>query len=507
MELNTVRQDIAFNKTVFNCETEQSVESEIMLPDYYGDIKRILKCISSPQIHNRKISGETLFIDGNCALTLVFVDADNRICGYSYDLPFKKSININPVGENADIFVRAEAGYCNCRAVTPRKAEYRGTVKLSVKISQTDYESIVTDVDLDGIQLKRENCPATNPLAHSEKVVVFEEDLELDRNDTLIKSVFRKSVYGVIEECKMLGSKAAVKGDLIVKILYTDENDKFITYDGKIPFNQIVDINADGDDCRCDALVNINSYEIKPRTNISGEARSFSLESKMVISVTASCDNDISAVTDIYSLQKPVKFSLSDITLKKLINGVKEKYICTKAMEFSENTFGTVIDLSSYAKVINHKIADGELKIEGTVTVCFLLTDTDGEPQYFERDIDFDYIHPLTDGISDLTAECNVFAESLSYTITSDSKIEVRVELSVECTVFSVSKRNVLTDIEICEDCEVPKKNAPITVYYCDAGESAWDIAKKYNCDYAQLLKTNDVECEIIPTAKMLLIV
>lgn len=507
MDINITKQDIAFCETVFDSVLEQSIDTEIMLPDYCGEVSRILKCLTLAQINNKKLSGNEVSIDGNCSLTVIYADNENRICSYIYDQPFKKNITVGECDSACDISVTACPDFSNCRAITPRKIDYRGTVKLSLKICKNIAKSIITDADCSYLQLKRENCPATNPLGFSQKTVVFEEDLELDRNDTLIKSVFRKCVYCVIEECKILGSKAVVKGDLIVKILYTDENDKFMTYDGKIPFNQLVDINADGDDCRCDAKIDIVSYEIKPRINISGEARSFSLDCKLLINVTASCENDISVITDIYAIDTPLDFTLSEINLKKLLSGVKEKYICTKSLDFSEKTFGTIIDMWSSAKVLNSKKIEKELSLDGTVTVCFLLKDANGEPQFFERDIDFTYTHPLSVDFDNITAECNAFAESISYTITSDAKIDVRVELAIECSLFGISRLNVLTDLEFADNKEPFKKKAPIIVYYCDAGESAWDISKKYRQNYTQFLNINAIDSDIIETPKMLLIV
>jgi hypothetical protein len=44
MELSITRQPVAINETVLDTSVEQSVECDVLLPDYCPDILRILTC-------------------------------------------------------------------------------------------------------------------------------------------------------------------------------------------------------------------------------------------------------------------------------------------------------------------------------------------------------------------------------------------------------------------------------------------------------------------------------
>ena len=57
MDFNMQKQKLICDELWQEVSTQQSVETEITLPDYCSDIKRILKCIMTPGITNVSVSG------------------------------------------------------------------------------------------------------------------------------------------------------------------------------------------------------------------------------------------------------------------------------------------------------------------------------------------------------------------------------------------------------------------------------------------------------------------
>ncbi len=103
--------------------------------------------------------------------------------------------------------------------------------------------------------------------------MVIEEELELGRGGSAIRSVIRSDARAVIDESKIMGGKAVIKGDIIVNALYCTEEDTVGLYENSVPFHQMVDIDVQGDDCVCNADADIMDCSLKPRTNLSGEAK------------------------------------------------------------------------------------------------------------------------------------------------------------------------------------------------------------------------------------------
>ncbi len=500
MEMNITRQGIRTGETLFEKNIEQAVDTDFMLPDYCADIVRVLKCRMCPRILSKSVTADNLIVDGVAAITLIYCDENKKICSFEQEVPFQKSITLGLEGKDCNVSVCANSEYLNCRPVTSRRVDAHGVVTLKVTVTGCRSTEIITDIDAEGMQIKRGFCPATNPISTTEKIVIIEEELELALGKGNIISILRNDVTPVIDECKLIGSKAVVAGDVMINALYCTAEGNAEIYENKIPFNQIIDVGTEGDDCKCSAKIDVMSCTLKPRTNISGECKSFSFEAKLCITANVSCDNDLPLIYDAFNTVKPIKIDKQKVAFKKLESTYSERFLCKKVLEFSENSFGSVIDMWCEEKINGSKIKDGNLLAYGTVLICILLRDIDGEPQYYERAVDFEYKHNVEVNAAGLTAEVIAKTASKAYTIQGDSKLEARIELLVSVAYYREKGENVITEVEVLTEGEPICKKAPITVYFAEKGEEVWDIAKRYNSSPNEISNLNKIESERIET-------
>ena len=75
MELSLERKPITVNETILDINTEQAVESDMLLADYYPRISRILRCCVETSVDQAVVSGERLIVDG-VALCRVFYKSE-----------------------------------------------------------------------------------------------------------------------------------------------------------------------------------------------------------------------------------------------------------------------------------------------------------------------------------------------------------------------------------------------------------------------------------------------
>ncbi len=506
MEITVSKQAATVNCTLFEQSTEQAIDTDFTLPDYCPDIERVLKCRVVPRLISKSISGDTLNIDGVATATLIYCDSEGKLCGFEHEVPFKKSVTVGSVGENSCIFVSLVPDYMNCRAVTQRKMDIHGVISVKIKITGTESREIITDAEAEGIQLKSGSCPATSPLGFSEKNVMIEEELELGRGSAAVRSVLRSDARAVVDECKMVGNKAVIKGDVVVNALYCTEEGTTELYENRIPFNQVLELGVEGENCRCEARVQVLSCLLRPRTNLSGEAKSLAAECRLSVMAFASCDNDIPVLYDAFCTKHELKLTTADIAVKKLESTLSERYMCKKTLDFSENTFGSVVDLWCESKVGKVQITGGVLTVDGTVNICFIALDTENMPQYYERSVDFEYTHNIDCDSKELTAMADIALIGAAYTVLSESRLEVRVELGISAGIYLSRKECVITDLEMSDEPIASKKRAPLMVYFAESGEQVWDISKRYGANCGDLMTVNELKEETLTRPTMLLI-
>ncbi len=506
MELNITKQAVTTNETLFEQTVEQAIDTDFTMPDYCPDIVRILKCKMTPRISSKNIIGDTLTIDGTTVVTVIYSDENNKICSFENEVDFQKILPIGEVDDNSCVRLSISQDYANCRAVTQRKIDIHGVLSVKIKITCHKSKEIITDIDCEGMQLKSGSCPATNPLGFSEKIVVIEEDLELSRSSGAIKSILRSEARAIVEQCKLIGNKAVVKGDITINALYCTDEGAVEKYENRIPFNQILDLNVEGDECECDAELKIMSCILKPRTNLSGEARSFAFECKLSIVAMASCDNDIPVIYDAFCTKHDMEIEKCRVQFKKLDSTLNERYMCKKTLEFSENTFGTVVDMWCENKIGQSKIVGGKLSLNGTTIICLLVYDGDGCPQYYERSVDFEYNNNIQSSGENLIADAKITTSSCAYTVIGENKMEARIELCISAQIFKVKDESVIMNSSVNSAPTNRCKKAPMVVYYAQSGEKIWDIAKEYNSSCSDIMMVNKIEDDALNKACILLI-
>ena len=506
MEMNITKQSISSYETIFEQTIEQAIDTDFTMPDYFPSMVRILNCKMVPEIASKNVINDTLSIDGSVLITVIYTDDEKKIRSYDQLIDFQKSIPVGELGDNPQIHISIAQDYANCRAITEKKIDVHGVLSIKIKIMSKRDREILTDIDCDGIQIKRGSYPATNPLGCTEKIVIIEEDLELSRNSGPIKSVLRNEAQAKVDQCKLIGNKAVVKGELIINALYCTDEGKVEKYENRIPFNQIVDINLEGENCECDAEIIIMSSMLKPRTNLSGEAKSFAFESKLAVLVMSSCENDISIIYDTFCTKRKIKAEHCRVRFNKLSSKTNERFMCKKTLDFSENTFGSIVDMWCENKVNQTRISDRKLYLNGTTIINILVYDKDNQPQYFEKNVDFEYSNDINDTLSSAMVESEVTTSSCAFTVIDETKLEVMVELCIACRIYVNQEVEVVADIDVSDAEEVCVKKSPIVMYYANSGERVWDIAKYYNSDCLDIININKIDGDVLNRSRVLLI-
>ncbi len=506
MDVNLTKQAITVNKKIYDSVLEQPLDIDLTLPEYCPEIHRILKCRVVPQLASKNVSGGSLNLDGIANISLIYVSVSGKIFSFEHTYDFQKNIPIDNLTDEMFVSVDLMLDYVNCRAVTSRKIDIHGVISMKIKIHSSEKCDVLADIDHDDIQIKRNCCPATNTFATSEKTILIEEELELSRGNSSIHSILRCDARAISEECSLVGNKVLINGSIIVNILYCTENGSTEIYENRIPFNQILELNINGIECKCSSFANLMSYNVKPRTNLSGETKSFSFECKLSVLAQASCEDDVPVILDAFSLNKKLDLEYDNIKFKKLCSSFNERYLCKKTLQFSENSFGNVLDMWCELKTGQTKISENNFITNGTVIICILSIDTEGQPQYYERPIDFEFCKNLEAQFDNSFGEATIEISSSIYTIIDNAQLEASVELSVCGNIFSETNHKIISGVALDNDvCEI-KKKAPIIIYYCEEGESVWDIAKKYKASVNCILKNNELSDDIIPSKRMIII-
>ena len=505
MEHKALKTQVFTNDIFYNESAELPIDVDFLLPDYCPDIVKILKCRAVPLVASKSISGGNVTVDGTVTITVIYTDCNNKISAYEHQHPFSKTFETGLDCDSAHIMCKAKCEYINSRAVTNRKIDIHGAAGIYIKLLRRMCNDIIADYDDPSIELRRGIIPATTPMGTVEKYLTIEEEIEIGQGRPNIRSLIRYEGNTVIRECKLMNEKNVVKGEISVSILYCPTEGPLQKIHTQLPFSQLLEMPGVNEQCTCDAKADIVSLDVKPRTSATGEIKSFILEAKLLVTTTACCDNDVEVVLDAYSRKCEARLSKNDIALRKIRNTLNEVCQCKTTVDVGEVIISEVADIWCDVQSAICKTEEEKLIISGIVMANMIACDENDTPIYFEKPVEFKYEYSLGECVN-VTCEPQVEVRSCSYTLIGDKGIELRLEIGIRASLYCTQEVSLITELTVDENKPtVAVDRGAMTIYFATAGESVWDIARRYRAGVEEIQRINGVE-DILSNDSMIMV-
>ncbi len=496
MDASLIRKELMQRKTIYDGSCEIGVETALVLPDYMGDIEKILKCSLTARATSKRIEGQRLVLGGMAFMRMLYITSDGKVESFETQIPFSKNIDLQASGENPAATVRFETEYSNCLAVSPRRIELRGALLMRARVQVSAALSIAVDIDSDGVECKKRCFEAEVPLSCVCENFTVMEEYELAAP---ISSVVRMSANPKVLEHKIVSGRLIIKGEIDLNIVYvSDEADGVKTAQFTLPVNHFMMVNGSEEGDRADLRLEICRLSAEP---IGREGSEIAVEVLLEASAEILRRENIDAVVDCYCIGRESaceKGEISVTTLNK--NENKSHQICIAL----DNLAGEVIDVFADVKNISASANEhGEIMVKCDLNAGMLARDGEGEVNIFDKAVpleislaaDREYIGSYCDG------EVSVLSASRV-----PNKNEVCVVLLLEAKILKNESVPVINNMAIsAEQTERDPKTA-MTIYFAKEGEDAFDIAKRYNTSWRAVMEQNDLDDSLIKQNKKILI-
>lgn len=509
MDFQVEHANIAINEVVYEGGAEQPVDCEITLPDYCPDIARVLKCVVTPRVFSNTIIGDRVTVEGTTVVKLYYVDDGGRnVRCFEQVSPFSRSVDMGGSCEQPSAFVSAKVSYVNCRAINQRRADVHGAVSLQIKVTAQRQEQVLVSASGMGIQLKSKSLGASSVVGEAERCFTVDEVVELGQSQPTVQSVLRSGATIILQDYKIIANKILLKGDVMVRTLYCADNkeEDLASLEQSFPFSQILDLDGVEETSICDVRLSVAGLEVTPKADINNELRLLDVSTRIRAELHACEEKNICIIKDAYSTQFELETENKVLEFSSLLEHFEDTFLAKSTLDLSETGMTGVIDLWCGDKTAMVKPEGDSMVISGTVTLCMLIFDKDRQPSFCERVMDYEYRHKLPEACESIKCDPWMDPQQVDYSISADGGMEVRVSFAVSASVFVPYKEELITSVTPIETQEKKGVSAALTIYFCDSGETVWDIARRYNTTVEAVLQENDLSEDVIHTKRMLLI-
>ncbi|MEG0614188.1 MAG: hypothetical protein RR540_00415 [Oscillospiraceae bacterium] len=276
-----------------------------------------------------------------------------------------------------------------------------------------------------------------------------------------------------------------------------------------LPFSQIVDLEGLDEQFECIVDVAAISCEMSPKENSDGDYKILECDLILKISCVAVKSSSAECVTDAYSTAFPCECKCCDFKVEMMPKQFSETYMGKSSMSYPDGEISCVHDLWCKVDKLSAKsLAEkGQICVMGSILYSAITTDCTGKCVMLENEVPFEHYFEacsLTDmAVIDVTGDVC----SASYNLVSVNTVDVKCEIRLCGTINETVNQRGVSEIIIDEkNTKQRDGDYALKLYFADAGEDVWEIAKKYSTSAAAIMEENELEEEKISQQKMILI-
>lgn len=506
MSIELTRTDIGMTEMLYDNFAEQGIDCDISLPDYCPDIMRILRCSVTNSITNSKISGDRATVDGNAKIRIVYADDKNGIYCYEQDYPFSKYAELSDSYDGAVLCTSAKTEYANCRAVSKKRIDIHGVVSIRFRIFGIKRDSVITDAEGDGIQLKRNRVTTDNAVAVVMKKFQLSQTEEADGGE--IGKIFYACASPILTETKIIKGKILLKGEAVLKVMYCSGNkeNESVCVNYNLPFSEIVDIENIDDSCKVSVNFNVDQVQAEPKTDNDGEYKYLNLGCDICAVVTAYKSEELCVIADAYSTQKEIDAKYKTTSFTQILQNLNDSIICRESIDLSSMNPQRIYAAIAQSPEAKCCFDSDKMTVRGKIPLKFILIDGEGVPAFCEREAEFEYSRSVDAKGGNLHCDPSLFLTGYSCSLTNDGRAEFKAEMNISADITETCECRTLVRLKASENAEIKKRHSALVICFCNGGEKVWDIARKYNTTVEDIMSENELTSEEIGEKRMLMI-
>ena len=484
-----------------NRKLQKECESgcEYILPDYMGDIKKLLSG-NAKAVPTGKFVGEgSVEVSGSIEYELLYLDNEGKLTAVNTSSDFTENFAID--GERyLDSAEESKVSLLRVRVTGPRKISMKADVETVLTVTEENEITVGGDVFSDENRAV-EKCSVNVSFATS--IFAVSGEREYAEIAEKLEGVFADDVEVVcvhatskVTDAVSGDGEVTVKGENIVSAILSLPERAPMRIKKAIPFEEVIVVEdakpemtavASGFVSSADIGFGSDGEYLNAVANIIAEYR---------VELIQNADADV--VTDAYTVDSECRTKYTDAQFSKILYAGTQSFSvdvkCDKNQErLSE--LSEVLSVGAELRPASANIVQGGCEFLGEVTVSGVgyETNVDGSISYIPIKLQDEFAKKVNINCQipeKCTLDYDLKVDDLE--IINDSDVlTVRCFISAGIYLSEQSSVRILTSCESAEGEGVARDASVITVYYPKRGEKLFDVAKKYKTTSTKIAKDN----------------
>ena len=469
---------------------------EYSLPDYNGDVKKILAVKTKVFPSGRFVGDGALEISGSVGYEVVYIDSENQITHAEFSTDYDAAVRINS-DTYVDSDVSTAVAACNVRLVGPRKLSVKSTLESEVRIGERRVHSVEGDAFM---EYEPETVGAvarvlTPSFSSGEMREMSEELLQLEGAIADEVEVLLSDASYRPESLESEGDSLTLKGAVVVSALVRngDYAPRLVTKE--LAYTDTLSLPGADSLEAVESRVEIRS--LKSTVIPTEDGVSITVSVTVAPFAYGKMNSTLGLVRDCFVKERGSVNEYADFGYTEHIctaEKTERLEVRSSAADLGIEASGDVIYTEAQARVERCEISESGVRIEGEVRFGGIAYSAADDLPAVYAPVKFTV--PFSGNVNidcqrhdNMRAYCAVNASSPKIVLDENS-VNATVELTFFVNVTSDQRQrclgsSYLTDEEFTRDASV------VTVYYPDASESLFSIAKRFHTSVIDIAESN----------------
>ncbi len=453
------------------------------------DITKVLAVMADISLSGNEVLSGTINYSGIVDVCVVYLNNEGEIGKINSTCPFSSKISndLIHVGQNANLILKVVD--TSIENVTP------DNIRVAVSIEEQAY--LIENIEVSSVKCSDDNICVQDEvinvdrfIAQATETVVVNNILNVREN---IKRVILTENQVLVKSVESGSNFVSVLGDVVSRVLYLTENDKFESEYIVESFKEEIEVEGTTRDSAVEASAVIKRDAVNVILDQEEKGGKITIEVPVVITVSAYESVEVLVVNDLYSTKNELKITTSSFEMSNVCHYsmVESKIDGSLTLGEDRPRVDKIMFVGGNSVAIsNAYLNDGEITIEGIArSNVVYLNDEDSSLNSVALEVPF----VITDrfNVENTSGQLEISAIVCDVDVSVKKGRELFYDAKIKAYI-NYCHDEVSAVISQVEEAEAyPEKDYGMELVFAKAGQSSWDIAKEVRVKEDLLLAQN----------------
>lgn len=504
MELEFDRDTIISYKTVAQMTLCQEETQESIVPDACPDILRIVDVCGQATLSGKQAKEGMAQVTGMVRACILYQpEGGSGLRRIEVGLPFTCQAEAPGLTEAGTVLASPRLRRAEARALNPRKVLLRVDLAVDITACQPVEQPIccgVANPEEHNVCQRQYQGEHYQLCAVQEKPFSFSDQVRLQSSSGETPSLLAARAQPVCTESKLIGAKLIFKGMVELDLLLQEPGGGLSASHESMPFSQIIEVPQAGEEGDCQVEIEVAAFRCEPAP---GDDRELEISLELLAQAQVRCHRPLTLLQDLYSTSHLMEAERENQSLCRLGEQSVRPQAVRELLETGEMV-RSIVDARLALGQVTQNREGNELVLTADVWITVLYLDENELVQCIQRSL------PVTcrlDCAEKARCSCFCICPGEVFAAPAAGGVEVRFTVEFHCLTTETAAIPAVTSAQLGEARGVGEEVRPSVVLRLPApGEELWDIAKAHGTTMEQILQANELEADILPAGRMLLI-